>query len=158
LHQIPESGADAIFMNPEDRDVNDIMHWSCDDTTELIDIEKRKPTLTYTFKWSNKTIIYILFHIGVALYGQYLDNRARRYAAVIQEFFQIRVDIWLETVRKETMGITHYWFCFEFTKGRGQIHAHIIVIIKDIWVIPAYLIARNEIEKMDIISEYAREN
>ena len=35
-----------------------------------------------------------------------------KYAAVVQEFFQIRVDIWLETVGKETMGITHYWFRF----------------------------------------------
>ena len=80
-----------------------------------------------------------------------------KYAAVVQEFFQIRVDIWLETVGKETMGITHYWFRFEFTKGRGQIHAHILAITEDTGVIQAYHLARNETEKMEIISEYARE-
>jgi len=55
------------------------------------------------------------------------------------------------------MGITYYWFRFEFTKGRGQIHAHILAITEDTGVIQAYHIAQNETEKMEIISEYARE-
>lgn len=50
------------------------------------------------------------------------------YSIVIQEYFQRRVEIWLETVGKEIFGIDHYWVRFEFAPGRGQIHAHLLAI------------------------------
>ena len=34
----------------------------------------------------------------------------------------------METVGKEVFGIKHVWLRFEFTKGRGQIHAHLLGI------------------------------
>ena len=80
-----------------------------------------------------------------------------KYTAVVQEFFQIRIDNWLETVGKEIFGISHYWLRFEFTKGRGQIHGHILAITHDTGMIQAYHIAKTEEEKTAIISEYARE-
>ena len=50
------------------------------------------------------------------------------YAIVAQEFFEIRVKEWLKTVGKKVFGIKHYWVRFEFAKGRGQIHVHMLAI------------------------------
>lgn len=65
------------------------------------------------------------------------DRKARNkavndYAIVIQEFFIHRTEDYLNTIGKEILGIEHYWLRFEFAKGRGQIHAHILVILKKI--------------------------
>ena len=56
---------------------------------------------------------------------------ANDYSIVIQEYFQDRVKIWLETVGKEIFGIKHYWCRYEFAPGRGQIHAHMLAITED---------------------------
>ena len=63
------------------------------------------------------------------------DKKARNkavndYSVVIQEFFIKRTDDYLNTVGRDVLGIEHYWCRFEFAKGRGQIHAHILVILK----------------------------
>jgi hypothetical protein len=47
---------------------------------------------------------------------------------IVQEYFQERVKIWLETVGKKIFKIKHYWLRFEFTPSRGQIHVHILAI------------------------------
>lgn len=56
---------------------------------------------------------------------------ANDYSVVIQEYFQKRVEIWLETVGKEVFNIEHYWVRYEFAPGRGQIHAHFLAIAKN---------------------------
>ena len=58
-----------------------------------------------------------------------------RYTVVVQEYFQARVKIWLETVGKTIFKIRHYWLRFEFAASRGQIHAHMLVIsdFKDVY-------------------------
>ena len=53
------------------------------------------------------------------------------YAIVIQEYFQRRVETWLDTVGKEIFGIKHHWVRYEFAPGRGQIHAHLLAISED---------------------------
>ena len=53
------------------------------------------------------------------------------YAIVVQEYFQKRVDIWINSVGRAIFGIAHWWGRFEFTPGRGQIHIHFIAIRKD---------------------------
>jgi hypothetical protein len=53
------------------------------------------------------------------------------YSAVVQEYFQQRVEIWLKTVGKKVFGIDHYWIRYEFAPSRGQIHAHIVAICND---------------------------
>lgn len=53
------------------------------------------------------------------------------YTIVIQEYFQKRFEVWMETVGKPLFGISHYWGRFEFAPGRGQIHIHFIAIRKD---------------------------
>jgi len=50
------------------------------------------------------------------------------FTIVIQQYFQKRVQIWINTVGKEIYGIERYWLRFEFAPGRGQIHAHILAI------------------------------
>lgn len=51
------------------------------------------------------------------------------YTLVIQEYFQKRVKNWLETVGKNVFNIKHHWLRFEFAPGRGQIHAHCLLIL-----------------------------
>lgn len=53
------------------------------------------------------------------------------FSVVVQEYFQERVITWLETVGKAIFGIKHYWVRYEFTPGRGQIHAHLLAISDD---------------------------
>ena len=53
------------------------------------------------------------------------------YTVVIQEYFQIRVKLWLETVGKDVFDIGHYWVRYEFAPSRGQIHAHLLAITND---------------------------
>lgn len=50
------------------------------------------------------------------------------YTLIIQEYFQERVKIWLETVGRKIFRIKHYWLRYEFAPSRGQIHAHMLVI------------------------------
>ena len=50
---------------------------------------------------------------------------------VVQEYFQQRVEIWLRTVGALVFDIKHHWVRFEFAPGRGQIHAHMLVITGD---------------------------
>jgi len=52
------------------------------------------------------------------------------YSLVVQEYFQKRVETWLDIVGKELFGITHYWVRYEFAPGRGQIHAHLLAVSK----------------------------
>ena len=47
---------------------------------------------------------------------------------VVQEYFQRRVSIWLQTIGRYIFGIQHHWLRYEFAPGRGQIHAHMLAI------------------------------
>ena len=53
------------------------------------------------------------------------------YSIVIQEYFQRRVETYLNTVGSALLGIEHYWVRYEFAPGRGQIHAHLVATSKD---------------------------
>ena len=37
----------------------------------------------------------------------------------------------MEGYAREILGIEHYWGCFEFAGGRGQIHLHILGIARN---------------------------
>lgn len=58
------------------------------------------------------------------------------YSLVVQEYFQEKVITWLESVGKRLMGIEHYWIRYEFTPGRGQIHAHLLATSSDRYIYP----------------------
>ena len=53
------------------------------------------------------------------------------YAIVIQEYFQARVEEWIETCGKAIFGIAHWWGRYEFAPGRGQIHIHLLATRAD---------------------------
>jgi hypothetical protein len=57
-----------------------------------------------------------------------MSTRINEYTLVIQEYFQQRVRNWLDTVGKVVFKIRHHWLRFEFAPGRGQIHAHCLLI------------------------------
>ena len=58
-----------------------------------------------------------------------LNKAVNDYSIVVQEFFITRTIDYLDTVGKDVLGIKHYWMRFEFAKGRGQIHAHLLAIL-----------------------------
>lgn len=66
-------------------------------------------------------------YVGSPKLSQILND----YAIVIQEYFQRRVECWLEIVGKKVLDIEHYWIRFEFAPGRGQIHAHLLAIVEN---------------------------
>ena len=61
----------------------------------------------------------------------HLSRILNEYAIVVQEYFQIRVKLWINTVGRIVFGIEHWWGRFEFTPGRGQIHIHLLATRKD---------------------------
>ena len=83
------------------------------------------------------------------------------HSIIVQEFFQIRVREWLETIGKKKFGIKFYYLRYEFTKGRGQIHVHLLAITED-WGLQeefynAWTKQGNKEEAASIVSSYARE-
>jgi hypothetical protein len=82
------------------------------------------------------------------------------YSLVVQEFFQTRLQNWLDTIGKDIFMIKHYYVRFEFAKGRGQIHAHILAITKDNGLCLEFYkkyVVENDIEAgTHILSDYAR--
>ena len=66
-----------------------------------------------------------------ALLAHHMSHILNEYTIVVQEYFQKRVQLWLEMVGKEIFGIEHYWVRYEFAPGRGQIHAHLLAISRD---------------------------
>lgn len=89
----------------------------------------------------------------------HLDNIVQimnDYSVVVQEYFQKRVEIWLETVGKQVLGIQHYWLRYEFAPSRGQIHAHLLAISNDKRI--QYEMYKNKHDKSEqahILSEWA---
>ena len=47
---------------------------------------------------------------------------------VVQEYFQLRLQSWLETIGKHIFKIKQHWLKYEFAPGSGQIHAHMRAI------------------------------
>jgi hypothetical protein len=60
------------------------------------------------------------------------------YTLIVQEYFQQRIQLWLDTVGRKVFGIKHYWLRFEFAPSRGQIHAHMLCIHEDPDVLQEY--------------------
>ena len=82
------------------------------------------------------------------------------FSVIVQEFFQKRVEVWIRTVGRPVFGIKYYWGRYEFAKGRGQIHLHLLAIVEDRSVQHEYFkcVKNEEIERgIDLLSEYATE-
>lgn len=81
------------------------------------------------------------------------------FSVTVQEFFQIRVQHWIETVGKKVFKIKHYWARFEFAKGRGQIHLHMLAIVENIHIQKQYFELKNNEnheEAVKLMCNYAR--
>ena len=82
------------------------------------------------------------------------------YTGLVHEFFHKRTTSWIENVGRPLLHITNYWGDFEFAKGRGQIHIHILAITSDQiqWLQTYYKLNshHNCAEKRaELMSEYA---
>ncbi len=71
---------------------------------------------------------------GIAKDDEDEDVSVHEYTIVIQEYFQTRVKHWFDTVGKDVFNVKHYWLRFEFAPGRGQIHAHCLLITNNLGV------------------------
>ena len=84
------------------------------------------------------------------------------YTVVVQEYFQERVEQWLNSVGSVIFGIEHYWIRYEFAPGRGQIHAHLLAISReqDIYKLAHDVYHQNDTEcahtRATILSEWAQ--
>ena len=68
------------------------------------------------------------------------------YSLVVQEYFQIRVETWIEFVGRPVFGIQHHWLRYEFAPGRGQIHAHMLAVSNHLAV---YEMAHQDLKNPD---------
>ena len=83
---------------------------------------------------------------------------AELFSITVQQFFQIRVQEWIDTVGKKALDIEFYWGRYEFTKGRGQIHIHMLCITRNRHVFKQYYkhTQKGQYQKaIDLLSEYA---
>lgn len=84
-----------------------------------------------------------------------------KYTARVQEFFHHRMDNWLETVGTMVFNINHYYLRFEFAKGRGQIHAHMVAITSDnAFLVPFFdsYVTKNDLEGgVQVYTDYAEQ-
>jgi len=79
-----------------------------------------------------------------------------QYSIVIQEYFITRVKDWMETFAKEVLKVKHYFVRFEFAKGRGEIHAHILAVADNIKIFEQAYQAKSDEQKVQIMSDYAQ--
>lgn len=95
------------------------------------------------------------------------DKKARNkavndYAIVVQEFFILRLEDWLNTVGRNVLHIKYYIGRLEFAKGRGQIHCHLIAILDQSMMTDLQRQLRqwhmSSNDEAKIVGEWAREN
>ena len=79
------------------------------------------------------------------------------YTLVIQEYFQIRVKRWFETIGKNVFKIKHYWLRYEFAPGRGQIHAHCLLIMDNQDLQRLVKHARTVDKKAELLKDWAED-
>ena len=80
----------------------------------------------------------------------------REYSIVVQEFFVKKVHHWITTLGKDVLRIQNYFVRFEFTEGRGEIHAHILAVADNIDVYKAaYDCGDDEKARIVIFVRYA---
>tara|TARA_B110000902_G_C14245785_1_gene564230 strand:+ start:51 stop:1298 length:1248 start_codon:yes stop_codon:yes gene_type:complete len=101
----------------------------------------------------------MIYHHSSKIRNTAKQKLLERHTTIVQQFFQHRMDNWLETVGKSVFNIEHYFLRFEFTKGRGQIHAHMIAITSDNDFIAEYYSKTSEnktTQATKVYADYAR--
>ena len=77
------------------------------------------------------------------------------FTLVVQEYFQKRVNLWLDTVGRFVFGIKHHWLRYEFAPGRGQIHAHMLAITDHLEVQREYYNLYDDNKKEESLKQQA---
>ena len=86
-----------------------------------------------------------------------MAQAARDHPLLVAKFFQKRVETWLETVGRTVFKIKHHWGAYEFAKGRGVIHIHMLAIADNMNIMREYYNLRNDKEEqVKYIADYAR--
>ena len=80
------------------------------------------------------------------------------YSIVVQEYFQARVQLWLDTIGKHVFKIKHHWVRFEFAPSRGQIHAHMLVIAETRDMIKLISSAPTDAQKAQLLKMWVEES
>ena len=90
-------------------------------------------------------------------FHQSVSKHVNQYSIVVQEYFQERVKLWLQTVGRKVFRIQHHWLRYEFAPSRGQIHAHMLVISdrKYIKILEDHIEA-NPLHKAAILSQWVK--
>jgi len=68
----------------------------------------------------------------------------------------------LEFIARKIFGFKYYWGRFEFAKSRGQIHIHLVAILKDATKpggiqFQLYTFKGNKLKQAEILANWARE-
>lgn len=80
------------------------------------------------------------------------------YTLIVQEYFQERVKIWLDTIGTKIFHIKHFWLRYEFAPSRGQIHAHILAIHDNPYVLaPYYMYRTNKKNQEEFLYQWMSE-
>ena len=92
-----------------------------------------------------------------------LENQSQvtiinEYTLIVQEYFQLRVQAWLETVGKTVFKIKHHWLRYEFAPSRGQIHAHMLAISDFRCFFGRLRMVKDETRKAKELATWARRN
>lgn len=85
-------------------------------------------------------------------------SSVNNYTIIVQEYFQLRVKHWIDTVGKKIYKIKHYWGRFEFAPSRGQVHLHLLAI-SDFTSFHRYLHKHVPSEhRADVLASWAKKN
>ncbi len=60
-----------------------------------------------------------------------LTTALNDYSIVVQEYFHIKTEEFLNLIGKEVFQMDYFWGSFEFAKSRGWVHLHLL----GIWII-----------------------
>ena len=60
-----------------------------------------------------------------------VEKKLQEYGHVVTTYFEHRANTWIKEVLVPAFGIDTFYAVFEFAKGRGQIHYHLLAWLKD---------------------------
>ena len=91
-----------------------------------------------------------------------LNQALNDFSVIVQDFFHKKVELFLEFIARKIFGFKYYWGRFEFAKSRGQIHIHLVAILKDATKpggiqFQLYTFKGNKLKQAEILANWARE-
>ena len=84
-----------------------------------------------------------------------ISMSVRKYPLLVSEFFMIRGTLFIQIILKKMIDLEHYWGRVEFAPGRGQIHLHILAIMKEKAYLHCFYAAKMDKDKISVLKSYA---